>query len=98
MYSNGATADISPDLKACPQKYWPVGADKAMPKASTQPHRSGQRHTRMGGTVSRMVEKIANWVRIMSGVSESDSRFTSRIEIETAAALANATSAPSCRL
>ena len=35
---------------------------------------------------------------IISGDSESESRFTSRIETATQAALASATSAPSCRL
>ena len=51
-----------------------------MPTASTQPQASGQRHTQIAGSASSRVEKIANWVRIISGVSESDSRFTSRIE------------------
>ena len=69
-----------------------------MPTASTQPHRSGQRHTQIAGGASSSVEKSANWVRIISGVSESDSRFTSRIDSATVAALASATRAPSCRL
>ena len=37
-------------------------------------------------------------MRIINGVSESDSRFTSRIDSATVAALASATRAPSCRL
>ena len=41
---------------------------------------------------------MANWVRIISGVSDADRRFTRKIETATAAALASATSAPSCRL
>src|SRR4051812_13381494 len=94
-YSNGATADISPALKACTQKYWPIVAETEMPTASVQPQASGQRHTQMAGSASSKVEKIANWVRIISGVSESLSRFTSRMEKATIAALASAMSAPS---
>ena len=41
-----------------------------------------------GGASSR-VEKIANCVRIISGDSESERRFTSRIEMATQAALAS---------
>ncbi len=82
-------------MKAWTQKYWPTVADSAMPMARTQPQKSGQRHTQIAGTASNSVEKIANWVRIISGVSESDSRFTSRIDSATVAALANATRAPS---
>src|SRR3954464_11682150 len=97
-YSNGATADISPDLKACTQKYWPTVADADTPTARVQPQASGQRHTQIAGSASRSVDQIANWVRIISGVSESDSRFTSRIDSATVAALASAISAPGCRL
>src|SRR5438874_4469302 len=97
-YSNGATADISPALKACTQKYWPSVAEAETPTASAQPQPSGQRHTQIAGTVSSRVDQIANWVSIMSGVSESLSRFTSRIESATVSALASATSAPSWRL
>ena len=45
-YSNGATADISPALKACTQKYWPIVAETEMPTASVQPQASGQRQMR----------------------------------------------------
>src|SRR6516162_10185536 len=79
-YSNGATADISPALKACTQKYCPIVAEAETPTASTQPHAVGQRHTQIAGTTSNKVDQIANWVRIISGVSESLSRFTSRME------------------
>jgi hypothetical protein len=41
---------------------------------------------------------MANCVRIISGVSESLSRFTSRIEIATVMALVRATIAPGPRL
>ena len=70
MYSNGAMADISPDLKAWTQKYWPTVAVEAMPIASTQPQRSGQRQTQIAGGASSRVEKIANCVRIISGDSD----------------------------
>src|SRR5216684_2121526 len=97
-YSNGATADISPDLKACTQKYWPTVAEAETPTPSVQPQASGQRHTQIAGTTRSKVEKIANWVRIISGDSESLSRFTSRIESATVMALVSATMAPGPRL
>src|SRR5436190_23833042 len=89
-YSNGATADISPALKACTQKYWPTVAEAATPIASTQPKASGQRHTQIAGNASSRVDQSANWVRIISGVSESDRRRTSRIDSATVSALASA--------
>src|SRR6185369_188012 len=97
-YSNGATADISPALKACTQKYWPIVAETETPTARVQPQASGQRHTQIAGSASSRVDQMANWVRIINGDSESDSRFTSRIDSATVAALASATSAPGCRL
>src|SRR5262249_8713558 len=97
-YSNGATADISPALKACTQKYCPTVAEAETPTASTQPPADGQRHTQIAGTASRSVDQMANWVRIMSGDSESESRRTSRIESDTVSALASATTAPGWRL
>ena len=35
-YSKGATADISPALKACTQKYWPIVALTAIVEAVIQ--------------------------------------------------------------
>src|SRR3954463_11579442 len=93
-YSNGATADISPALKACTQKYWPTVAEAETPIASVQPQASGQRHTQIAGMASSRVDQIANCVRIIIGVSEADSRFTSRIDSATVAALASAIRAP----
>src|SRR5438552_12531022 len=90
-YSNGATADISPALNACTQKYCPSVAEAETPIARVQPQASGQRHTQIAGTASRSVDQNANWVRIISGVSESLSRFTSRIDSATVSALASAT-------
>ena len=97
-YSKGATADISPALKACTQKYWPTVAEAATPIARVQPQASGQRHTQIAGSASSKVDQTANCVRIISGVSESERRRTSRIESDTVSALASAISAPACRL
>src|SRR5690348_4684302 len=97
-YSNGATADISPTAKAWTQKYWPMVAEIDTPTASTQPQADGHFQNQIAGPTRSRVEKSANWVRIISGFSESDSRRTSRIEVAEASALSTATRAPGCRL
>src|SRR5258708_37073770 len=93
-YSNGATADISPALKACTQKYWPTVAEAATPTASVQPQADGQRDTQIAGTTRSKVERIANGGRIISGDAEPETPFPSRIETAPPMASPNAPTRP----